>query len=129
MEQVRQGLREMLEGEPGPLSLLRVTQGLFRTLQENADLCRITLGPHGDKEYTARLLRLGREYFIEAYRRYFPQATPRQLQCYYAFVSNGCMGLLELWLAEGMAGSAEEMAETAERIMMRGMGFFRIPEK
>lgn len=124
MEEVRRGLRKMLEGEPGELSLLKVTAGLFHSLRENADLCTITLGSHGDKEFAARLLHLGKEYFIEAYRRYFPNATPKQLKYYYAFVSNGCMGLLEEWLTDGMTSSADEMAAIAESIMMHGMGFF-----
>ena len=125
MRAVRKGLGQMLEGEPGELSLLQVTTGLFRSLKENADLCRVILGPHGDKEFAARLLSLGREYFLEAYRLSFPNATSKQLKYYYAFVSNGCMGLLEEWLKDGMASSADEMAAVAESIMKYGVGFLR----
>ncbi len=128
MEEVRRGLGKMLEGDPGEPSLLKVTEGLFCSLQENADLCTVTLGPHGDKEFAARLLNLGKEYFIEAYRLYFPNATAKQLKHYYAFVSNGCMGLLGEWLNDGMTSSAEEMAKVAESIMRYGMGFFRRKE-
>ena len=128
MRAVQKGLGQMLEGEPGEVSLLEVTRVLFRSLQENADLCRVILGPHGDKEFAARLLSLGREYFLEAYRQSFPRATPRQLKYYYAFVSNGCMGLLEEWLKDGMGSSADEMAAVAESIMMYGVGFLRQAE-
>ena len=72
-----------------------------------------------------RLLSLGREYFLEAYRLSFPNATSKQLKYYYAFVSNGCMGLLEEWLKDGMASSADEMAAVAEAIMKHGVGFLR----
>lgn len=125
MEAVRRGLSRLLEGPPEARRLLEVTAELFRTLGANADLCAMVLGPNGDKEFARRLVRLGREYFTEAYRLSFPQATPKQLGYYYAFVSSGCVGLLETWLGEGMATSAEEMAALAEGIMRDGMGFFQ----
>lgn len=59
---------------------------------------------------------------METYSRYFETATPKQIEFFYAFVSAGCIGLLQKWLAEGMVTSAEEIAEMAENIMMFGMG-------
>lgn len=125
MEAVRRGLGRLLEGAPGGHSLLEVTAELFRTLEANADLCAMVLGSNGDREFAQRLVCLGREYFTEAYRLSFPRATPKQLGYYYAFVSSGCVGLLEAWLGEGMTSSAEEMAALAEGIMRDGMGFFQ----
>ena len=51
------------------------------------------------------------------------RATPKQIEYYYSFVSAGCIGLLEKWLADGMADSAEELASAAENIMMKGIHF------
>ena len=45
-----------------------------------------------------------------------------RLSFFYAFVSAGCIGLLQKWLAEGMVSSPEEIAAMAENIMMYGMG-------
>ena len=78
---------------------------------------------HGDKEFAARLISVGRERCLSSYARYFAGATRRQLEFYYAFVSAGCIGLLERWLAEGMTVPAEEMAAMAEGVMMKGIGF------
>ena len=44
---------------------------------------------------------------------------------FYIFVSAGCIALLEKWLADGMSLSVEELAQTAEGIMMQGVGFLR----
>ena len=89
-------------------TLVGITSVIFRCLKENADICAVTLGPYGDA-------------------RNF-DATPWQLECYYAFASAGCIGLLEKWVAEGMEGSAEELADIAGGIMAQGIGFLRHPE-
>ena len=48
---------------------------------------------------------------------------PSQLEYYYAFVSAGCIGLLEKWLSDGMTASPEQIAKTAVEIMLKGIGF------
>lgn len=118
VEDVRQELDKMVRGTSQDLSSLRVTASLFQCIRENADLCTVTLGPRGDKEFLARLLSVGREYCVEAYRKYFKNATPKQLRYFYAFVSGGCMSLLEDWIKGGMASSPQELASEAERIML-----------
>lgn len=125
VDDLRQSLGPMLEGEPGEQGLLNVMAGLFRRLRDNADLCIVALGPYGDRDFIRRLLLLGREYFIAAYRRSFPAATAEQLERCYAFMSGGCIGLLEDWLKRGMTASAQEIAESAQQIMLQGMGYLK----
>lgn len=121
----QEALRPLLEVSEGGITPAKITAGIFQCLKENADICTVTLGPFGDKEFAARLIRIGRDNYVESYQRFFKGATPRQLEYYYAFVSAGCIGMLERWLAEGMHTSAEEMADMAEKIMMYGIGFLR----
>lgn len=122
----RRALDPLLEaaGED-TLPPVRVTTEIFRCLKENADICTVTLGPYGDKEFALRLINLGRERCIESYTRLFAGASPKQLEFYYAFASTGCIGLLQKWLAEGMLTPAEEMARMAEDMMIYGVGFLR----
>ena len=125
LEDFQQALQPLLEVHEEDMTPVKITAGIFQCLKENADICTVTLGPFGDKEFAARLIRIGRDNYVESYQRFFKGATPRQLEYYYAFVSAGCIGMLERWLAEGMHTSAEEMADMAEKIMMYGIGFFR----
>ncbi|MFQ9799709.1 MAG: TetR-like C-terminal domain-containing protein [Clostridia bacterium] len=92
-------------------------------MKDNADLCTVTLGDYGDKSFALQLINLGREKCMEAYSKFFTDATPKEIEFFYAFVSAGCIGLLQKWLAEGMVTSAEEIAAMAENIMLHGMGF------
>ncbi len=123
LEDFREALKPLLSYAEKDRTPLRITTGIFQCLKENADVCAMTVGPHGDKEFATRLINLGRENYVEIYRRYFSSATPKQLEYYYSFVCSGCIGLLEKWLAEGMSSSAEEIAGIAEGIMMHGIGF------
>lgn len=118
-----EALKPMLSYAEKDLTPLKITTGIFQCLKENADVCAMTVGPYGDKEFATRLINLGRENYVEIYQRYFSSATPKQLEYYYSFVCSGCIGLLEKWLAEGMTSSAEEIAAIAEGIMMHGIGF------
>ena len=122
MEDFQKALEPLLSMEPEGLTPVKITTGIFQCLKENADICTVTLGDFGDKEFALRLINLGREKCVETYSRYFETATPKQIEFFYAFVSAGCIGLLQKWLAEGMVTSAEEIAEMAENIMMFGMG-------
>lgn len=123
MNDIQTALKPLLDSDAADLTPLKITTGIFRCLKENADLCAVTLGKYGDKDFAARLLAIGRERCVESYSKYFAKATPKQLEYYYSFVSAGCIGLLEKWLAGGMADSAEEVAHAAENIMMRGIHF------
>ena len=117
---LQQALAPLMEGAPSPLE---VTEGIFRCLRSNADACTVILGPYGDREFIHRLLEGARGPYLAGYTRYFAGASQRQLDYFYAFVSAGCIGLLERWLVEGMTTPAEEVATAAEGIMLRGVGF------
>ena len=126
LEDFQQALAPLLDPQleefPTPL---QITTEIYRCLKENADVCTVTLGENGDKDFALRLLSLGREICLKAYAKHFPEATTRQLEYFYAFASGGHMELLRKWVEEGMATSAEEMAQLAENIMPYGIGFLQ----
>lgn len=123
MEDLETALRPLLDLEITDATHLRITTEIFRCLRDNADICTVTLGPYGDKSFAQRLLQIGREKCMESYTRCFPQATPKQIELYFAFMSAGSIGLLESWIAEGMSTPVEDMAQTAEALMTQGIGF------
>jgi AcrR family transcriptional regulator len=115
-------LQPLLTAEDRHLHPVEISAEIFQCLKDNADLCTVTLGDYGDKDFAVRLINIGRERCAEVYGRYFRQATPQQIDYFYAFVSAGCIGLLRRWLDDGMVLSAREMAAMAESIMLRGVG-------
>lgn len=125
METFQQALQPLLEESEGERTPLKITAGIFNCLKDNADLCIVTLGPYGDKQFAARLLDAGRQWYLESYTKYFEGVSKTKLEYYYAFVSSGCIGLLEKWLQDGMSTSTEEIAQIAQGIMLQGIQFLR----
>ena len=112
-----------------PFAPAKVTERMFSCLKQNSDLCAATLGPYGDKEFLLKLVSVGRDMCIEGYTKYYPNASNRQVRQFYAFVSSGCIGLLRMWLAEGMLTPAEDMAAVAESIILHGIGYLENPQQ
>ena len=123
MADFQNALAPLLSNPAADLTPVKITAEIFRCLKDNADLCTVTLGAYGDKQFAAKLLGIGRERCVESYRKYFEHATQKQIEYYYSFVSAGCIGLLQKWLSEGMTDSAESVAQMAEGIMFSGIHF------
>lgn len=123
----QRALEPMLKEQGTQVNPVAITTEIFRCIKDNADICTVTLGDYGDKSFINRLLMMGRDICIEAYQNYFKRATPKQIEYFYAFVSNGCMGLLRRWMDDGMVSSEEDLAKMAENIMLHGVGFLRSP--
>ena len=120
LSEINEVLASLLPEDGGDVSSLRISTELFQCLKDNADLCTVTLGDFGDKSFAMRMLNMGWEKCFDAYSRYFRDASPKQIAYFYAFVSEGCIGLLRRWLREGMTTSAEDIAALAEKLMLQG---------
>ena len=72
----QKALQPLLKCSEEDFSAIKITAGIFNCIKDNADLCIVTLGPYGDKEFASRLLAVGRERCLESYRKYFEKATP-----------------------------------------------------
>lgn len=100
---------------------LEIAERIFRCLQENSDLCIVTLGNNGDKHFADRLIDYGRDRMMDVYPKIFSDTDKRKLEYYYSFVSAGCIGLLRKWLDDDMPFTVSELAQMAETIMISGI--------
>lgn len=125
LESFQDALSPLLKTEGDLPSPLQVTTQIYRCLKENADVCTVTLGENGDKDFALKLLTLGREVCLKGYSRQFPEATTQQLEYFYAFASGGHMELLRRWMAQGMQVPPEEIAQLAEHLMLHGMEYLQ----
>jgi len=102
--------------------LMDASAGIFQCLKENLDLCVVMLGDFSDRDFVSRLLAIGKEACLNAYAPYFEGMNPSYIEYFYAFVSQGCIGLLRHWLDEGMTMPAQDLARMAEGIIVNGVG-------
>ena len=123
LEDFQNALKSLFVSDSAEVTPVDITTEIFRCLKENADICTVTLSEYGDKTFALKLINLGREKCVQAYSQYFSSATPKQIEYFYAFVSAGCIGLLQKWLSEGMATDAGEIATMAQDIMLKGISW------
>ena len=112
-----------LLAEIGQSDSLRLSTRVFQVLRDNSDLCIVTLGDYGDKDFALRLLSYGRQKMVEAYLRQFGNVSTQELEYFYAFASAGCIGLMRKWFEDGMKLSAEQIAQMAESMIYQGSAF------
>ncbi len=115
----------LLRGDQGKLTPATITAGIFECLKNNSDLCAVTLGEYGDKDFLYRIVNMGRQLCMETYSRYYEHASPTKIEYFYAFISTGCIGLLQKWLENGLTISSEELAEMTESMITNGIGFLK----
>lgn len=127
VEDFKQALLPLRDEAQSPPTLVQVTTAVFQCIKEHSDFCIVTLGENGDKTFARKMISLGRQFCMDAYRDYFKDASPRQISYFYAFASSGCIGLLQQWFDDGLTDSAEDMAKIAEGFMVKGMAFLSDP--
>ena len=79
---------------------------LFDFIEENQEMCRVLLSPHGDMNFLHRLNEVVREKCLKAW--------------HYSFVVFGCAGIIRAWVNRNCPESAEKMAEMAYGMILRG---------
>lgn len=94
---------------------------VFHCVEENADMVQILLGENGDLNFVNQVKELVREKCLKDWVELFRPQNSKQFDAYYAFVVSGSIGLVTYWLESGMRETPEELAATAEGIMIKGI--------
>ena len=100
-----------------------ICYGVFEVIKQNGDLCSAIFSQYGDRSFTSKLIEIGRKKYFAKYTKTFPNTTRKKFDTYYTFVAMGCMGLVIEWVKDDLSTKVSTMAENAESIMMKGIGF------
>lgn len=96
---------------------------VFHCVRENADMVQILLGENGDLNFVNQVKELVREKCLKDWVELFRQQKSKMFDAYYSFIVSGSIGLVTYWLESGMQETPEELAATAEGIMINGIRF------
>ncbi len=124
-ENIIEALMPLTQNAEKETSLTEVIETVFQVIYSNADFSSLIISNHTDKKFMIRLLEIGYENYMAAYLKMFPNVDQAKLNYYYSFVSAGCIGILEKWLATGVKEDVGEIASIAEDIMMNGLEFLK----
>ena len=93
---------------------------LFRFIQDNQEMCRVLLSPHGDMNFLHRLHEVVREKCLKAWPNIRKEKGEADFDYHYSFVVFGCAGIIRAWVNRNCSESAEKMAEMAYGMILRG---------
>ena len=93
---------------------------LFRFIQDNQEMCRVLLSPHGDMNFLHRLNEVVREKCLKAWPDIRKEKGEADFDYHYSFVVFGCAGIIRAWVNRNCSESAEKMAEMAYGMILRG---------
>jgi AcrR family transcriptional regulator len=95
---------------------------VFRFVEENREIVRVLLSPHGDMKFLHRLYEVIREKCLTV----FPDAAAAQQEkeadfdYRFSFVIYGAAGLIRAWVNRDCEEPAVRMAELADALIRRG---------
>ena len=88
--------------------------------EENQDMVRVLLSPHGDMNFLHRLNDVLREKCLQFVRRVAPEEGEAQFDYQYSFVVFGTAGLIRAWVNRNCAEPAEQIAQMAGKMIRTG---------
>lgn len=95
-----------LQEDPRPLLC-----DLFRFIRENADLTQCLMGPNGDIRFLNQLRATFKERVMDPWLLTLHPERSADLQYLQAFVTEGLLGIIKLWLENDTDMSPEKMAD------------------
>ena len=127
LEKIEDGMFEALDAIVSPHEHDDVSQqtkpillDLFRFIQDNQEMCRVLLSPHGDMNFLHRLNEVVREKCLKAWPNIRKEKGEADFDYHYSFVVFGCAGIIRAWVNRNCSESAEKMAEMAYGMILRG---------
>lgn len=88
---------------------------IFTYLEENREICKALLGPHGDMAFVEQTEKLVAETVFESLTNQFPKTTPDLLYTY-SFCLTGLVGMLKSWLSAESPESPQYMADLTHKL-------------
>jgi len=87
------------------------------------ELFELLIIKNADPHFVEKVYNLGRSAFKTSYKKSKNSKDDARMEYYYISVLNSFIGILRLWLINGMKETPHEMAETTKKIITGGIHF------
>ena len=102
----------------------RIFVDALKALRERRELASALFGPHGDREFLSRVVRVAHDMCIVQWSAVSPKADRDLLEKLYSYISFGVAHLIQDWLATGAEESPERMAAILTDVCNFGVSAF-----
>ena len=121
-DSVFQEFNEILDKNFDPqkeAALCQVLTDIFTFLDHNRLIARTLLGPHGDLAFVNRMKAIVRLRLLRLPGESAPPAE--DFDYYYAFITSGCIGLIQSWLNREEPEPPVRMAALVGKMILQGL--------
>ena len=115
-----EGIIDLREYEGISKQVKPILCDLFTLIEDNQEMCRVLLSPHGDMNFLHRLNEVMHDKFLNTWVELRGPLKDNAFDYYYSFAVFGCAGLIHAWVNRSCKESTEEMAKLADRMLRRG---------
>lgn len=119
MEKIEKGLLEELEEyveQSVADGFQKTMEGMLRQVVKNGGMYRVIVSGNGDPRFSQRLSELCWRRLSGQLAARFPGLSAARRRWLYEFLAQGCSGILQSWMAGGMAEPPEETAAFMARL-------------
>lgn len=120
-EEVLNDIRNIFSSETDfvPIKSSSIIQRLFRYFNDNQDIIRALLGPHGNEEYIAKVYKTILEDYRQMIKPYSANAYSDDFELAFSFCFNGMLGIIRNWLDQPLPSrTMDHFSETVTKIVI-----------
>lgn len=94
----------------------------FMFLEENKEISKVLMGPHGDYQFILRLRNLVKQHLSDVWvKNNFNMET---FEFYYSYCISGILGLIQYWLESDLNKTPDHMAKLVNQIITKELSLF-----
>lgn len=108
-------LRQSLKTSPG--SFREIFIFIMVNIRANGEEYQALFSEHGDSKFPSRIFSVYYGHIARDLGEQFPALSPAQREWLYYFAAQGCCGILERWICNGMQEPVEEVADFADKLI------------
>ena len=91
---------------------------LFTMLDNNRDICKALVGPHGDMSFITKI----EEYISKNTEQYssklFQKESQDDMKYIHSYCITGCVGMIKTWITDNPSDSPQHMAEVTSNMLI-----------
>ena len=107
--------------------LIPILEDIFRFVQANADFCGALLSSQRDSALFQRLYQVVYSKCLEEWGELYGLCRDPLRDYYMNFLVSGVVGLVQVWVSQGLQKTPEEMAALAESLIRSGISSLAQP--
>lgn len=100
---------------------LQIMERIFEYIAENADLCKVILGEHGDVAFQKQIMMLVQQKSMEELQESGSMLDEETMEYSLLFGLNGGIGIVQKWLQSDLRKPVREIAEMMINLTYRGL--------